>query len=454
MKTSLLQIVCMATVMLSPVILSCEKYLAEKPDQELSVPGSLGDLQMLLDNYGGMNEQLPSAPILLADNIYLTTELWESAQELDRNLYLWKKYDNTISPWYNSYAAVNIANTVLDELMKIDRTEENSYSWDNICGSALFFRATYFLTVAQLFAPAYHSETIDQQLGIPLRLNSDFNERSVRSTVGETYQQIIDDFKTSAGLLPVSPIAKSRPSKPAAYGALARVYLLMHDYKLAGSYADSCLQLYAELNDYSSLDTSATAPFERFNPEVIFHIVSNSTSALSPSSARIDTVLYQTYATDDLRRTLFFKKNDDGTHSFRGDYDGQGDRGFVFGGITTDETFLIKAECAARMGDVDEAMQNLNTLLEKRWKPGTFIPFAATDQHDALRIILEERRKELVFRGTRWSDIRRLASDPAYSIAVERFIGGQHYMLAPQIPGYLVQIPEDVIEISGMTQNP
>src|SRR3546814_10537557 len=59
-----------------------------------------------------------------------------------------------------------------------------------------------------------------------------------------------------------------------------------------------------------------------------------------------------------------------------------------------------------------------------------------------------------IFRGVRWSDIRRLANDPAFAITVERIIDNQHYILPPQIPGYLVQIPEDVIEVLGMPQNP
>src|SRR3546814_399941 len=186
MKTTILIIICLAIISFTPVFYSCEKYLAERPDQELSVPNSLEDLQMLLDFYRGMNVQLPVAPILLADNFYLTTDAWESAQELERNLYLWKKDDNTVGPWLNSYRVISVANTVLDELKDIGRTKANSESWDNVQGSALFFRATYFLTIAQLFAPAHYPETINQQFGIPLRLNSDFNERSVRSTVGET----------------------------------------------------------------------------------------------------------------------------------------------------------------------------------------------------------------------------------------------------------------------------
>ncbi|MFP9100715.1 RagB/SusD family nutrient uptake outer membrane protein [Flavobacterium sp. RHBU_24] len=97
--------------------------------------------------------------------------------------------------------------------------------------------------------------------------------------------------------------------------------------------------------------------------------------------------------------------SDDGNgHSYWGSYDGSP---LPFSGIATDEIYLIKSECLARAGKFTEAMQVLNTLLEKRWIAGTFFPLSATGTA-ALDIILSERRKELVLRGLRWSDLRRL----------------------------------------------
>src|SRR3546814_18669080 len=90
-------------------------------------------------------------------------------------------------------------------------------------------------------------------------------------------------------------------------------------------------------------------------------------------------------------------------------------------------------------------MQWLNTLLEKRWRSGTFTPFTAAEKHEALGSILDERRKELVFIGVRCSDIRRLANDPAIAIRVESIIYNQTYIVPPQNPGYLVTLPEGVI---------
>jgi len=60
-----------------------------------------------------------------------------------------------------------------------------------------------------------------------------------------------------------------------------------------------------------------------------------------------------------------------------------------------------------------EAMFELNALLSKRWTTGTFTNLEATDPAQALNIILLERRKELLFRGLRWIDIKRFNKEGA-----------------------------------------
>jgi hypothetical protein len=98
-------------------------------------------------------------------------------------------------------------------------------------------------------------------------------------------------------------------------------------------------------------------------------------------------------------------------------------------------------------------MADLNALLIKRWKTGTFIPFTATNADDALAKILDERRKELVLRGTRWMDLRRLNKDSRFAKTVLRKLYGITYLLPPNDNRYTFYIPQSVIDISGIQQN-
>ena len=98
-------------------------------------------------------------------------------------------------------------------------------------------------------------------------------------------------------------------------------------------------------------------------------------------------------------------------------------------------------------------MTDLNNLLFQRWKTGTFVPRSASSSSDALNQVLTERRKELIFRGTRWSDLRRLNKE-GYNITLQRTIQGQTFTLAPNSPLYVLPIPPDVIAQTGIAQNP
>ena len=113
----------------------------------------------------------------------------------------------------------------------------------------------------------------------------------------------------------------------------------------------------------------------------------------------------------------------------------------------------MAAECKVRMNKIQEGIGYLNALLVKRWKTGTFVPITANSQVEALDIVLKERRKELLIRGLRWPDLKRYNRDGA-NITLMRTVKGQTYSLPPNDPRYAIAIPEDIITLSGMPQNP
>jgi hypothetical protein len=71
----------------------------------------------------------------------------------------------------------------------------------------------------------------------------------------------------------------------------------------------------------------------------------------------------------------------------------------------------------------------------------------------ALDTVLAERRKELAFRGIRWSDLRRLNQED-WNITLTRNLNGTPYTLPPNSKLYTLPIPPDVIQESGIAQNP
>ncbi|WP_276346243.1 RagB/SusD family nutrient uptake outer membrane protein [Daejeonella sp. JGW-45] len=429
---------------------SCEKFLDEKADKKLAVPVTLTDLQSMLDNYGTLNHSMPSSGEISADNYYLSdANLNSISQEGLRRMYVWEK-DHLFAPgsssndWSYLFKSVYVANAVLEGLESHPSTDPDAR---HLKGQALFFRAFAYHDAAQIWALAYDPVSAATDLGIPLRLNTDFNEESERGSLQETYLQIENDLKQAIPMLPVKALHVVRPSRAAAYGLMARMYLNMRNYERAGAYADSCLQLYSTLMDYNKLNAAAAAPVARFNAEIILERLLNSPSMVL--SARIVPELYAQYENNDLRKTILFKKNTDETISFKGGYGGSA---AFYGGLTTDEMFLIRAESNARKGNTSAAMSDLNTLLVKRWKAGTFLNLSAPNPQKALELILAERRKELLMRGLRWADLKRFNKEGA-NITLTRKANGITYTLLPNDLRYALPIPDDVIALSGMTQN-
>lgn len=452
MKTK--QIIYMALGLSLCGLPSCKKYLDAKPDSSLATPSSLDGLQAFMDTHSATNDCSAEEGEIAADSYSITDAVYASFFSQDsRELYLWKAPTSSFE-WYQEYRCAYYANIVLDNLPHIDRDNTNATAWDNCKGSALLFRGKTFLDVALIWAKAYDSKTANSDLGIPLRLSSDFNTPSTRGTVQQTYDQIIADLKSSISLLPQIPSNVLRPSKGAAYGLLARTYLMMRQYDLAKLYADSCLRINSNLLNYNTIPQSGTFLFSSLkytNPEHVFYLDSYANFRVAfYTNATVDPALYATYDSNDLRKTIFFVANPLGGFRFRGDYTGGVTH---YNGIATDEMFLTRAECAARAGDVTSALNDLNTLLVTRYKPGTFVPIQTNDAKALLQVILTERRKELFFRLLRFADIKRLNLEGA-NISITRVINGQTYTMPANDDRAALGIPLNVINLSGIPQNP
>jgi hypothetical protein len=439
-------------------VVSCKKtWMEEKSNKSLDVPTSVKDFQGLLDHSAFMNDNRPVLGEVSADNYYLTTTMWLASITDSKSKYVWDKeiYNDQLTDninWNFPYRQVFYSNVVLDDIDKVKPEDIGSPAWNNVKGSAHYFRADAFFNVSQIYTKPY-SLTFPDEPGIPLRLNADPNAKSVRAGLQETYQQILSDLHTAAGYLPVVPQYKLRPSKPAAYALLSRVYLVMQDYSHALLYADSCLKLYDSLLDYNTLNAAASFPVPAFNKEVLFQSALG--NELFTNKVIVDTNLYKSYHVNDLRQKIFFKTNTNGGMQFVGTYTGgtasAANLNF-FGGLATDEVYLTRAECFARSGNVTAAMKDLNALLIKRFKTGTFVPLTATNTSEALNLVLQERRKETPFRGLRWLDLRRLNSEGA-NITLTRFVNNQTYTLEPNSPRYVLPIPPDIIGFTGISQN-
>ncbi|MBB5440095.1 tetratricopeptide (TPR) repeat protein [Pedobacter sp. AK017] len=433
-----------------------ESFLELKQNKSLVIPTTLKDYQGLMDNTAVMNG--PSGHtlgIIGADEYFLTDAIYNALPQPHlKTIYSWDKdpYPNTeVDDWNYNYWHILYANTALSGAEKLKNSSDVE-ALNNLKGCALFHRGLNFYQLAQTFCKPYHATTASTDPGIPLRLEEDINLTVGRGTLQQSYHQIISDLEKAAALLPANPIVKFRPGKAAAYAMLAKTYLQMGEYEKVLEQANKYLNIKSELLDFNTVDLSPRYPFTDFNTnvEVIFVLSPLNNAVTGTTRVNILPALINSYAANDLRKQAYFLNNTDGRVIFKGSYRASG--GF-FTGIATDELYLIRAECFARTNQTEKALQDLNTLRKNRYAKASYADVRAADANAALKLVIAERRKELLFRGTRWEDLRRLNQEAEFAITLTRTINGITSMLAPNDNRYTWPVPDKEITLSNLIQN-
>lgn len=419
----------------------CEGFLDAKPDMSLVVPDQLSEFQAILDAEPRQMNYAAKIPLLGSDEMVLGTAAFPRLNQEELCSYRWSgdyyAVNDFGTDWVFLYQAIYYANVVLEGMKDFDPQNEGERQFaSRLEGSAKFYRAWGHFQLMQIYAPPFDPEA-ESQPGIPIRQFADINISTGISNQREVYEFILKDLEEAMTQVPVMPDLKTRPSQWAVEALKSRIFLQIQDYENAFEASSDALEIGSVLMDFNELPTGGTYKFPRFNTEVIFHANVPSSGFTFYREQWIDPSLYALYEDDDLRKTVLYTlSRTSGRYNLTARYSGDF---FDWGGLAVDEVVLNRAEAGARLGRDDQALEDLNTLLVKRYRTG-FTP-SNLQGKDLLDKILEERRKELVFRGIRWMDLRRLNQDPEYAKTLTRTIGSETYSLVPGGPGYTIPIP-------------
>lgn len=475
--------ICYISVLLLLLLTGCGKeFLDVKYSKTLEVPHRIADFQAIVDfNFltlmgGGSAHTLAANG---SDEYMMTDKKWaEIATGTSahlRHIYTWAKeidmlrYES-ISDWNASYTLIFQANLAIDGLNKIQPGNNERAAWELAKGQAHFIRALRYYHLAQQYAFPYLKHE-DNRYGLPLRLEPDVTLNIQRASVHATYQQILKDAEEAAALLPILNNRSNylRPGKAAAFAILAKIYLQMEAYEKAAEYASKCLELRGGLLDFNTLD--AANPDKAYdytfefdygvnNPEVLYYTTAGGSYSealyvqINQDGVVFDPALMALYEPGDLRYPVYFRKYFDMDNFrylvFKGSYAGYS----YFTGLATDEIYLLRAECNARLNKTEEALDDLNLLLKNRFDPAHYQPVTETDKTALLRLIFRERKRELLFRGVRWEDLRRMNKDPELAQTLVREVGGQRFELVPNDKRYTWPIPLSEVQSAGLEQNP
>lgn len=432
------------------IIPSCDShFLDAKPQKSLLVPTTLADLEALLNNSREVMNIAGYLTLAADGDFKLSDSYLQTTNEAIRNTYTWSDQSTRwMADWDYAYQQIFYANVVLQA---INRNKENNVSLaSELKGRALFYRAWAFHILAQQYAGIYMPETASQTLGIPCPISPNVDQKIKRISLKETYDRIFNDLLEALQHLPNTQQFNTQPSKASTYALLARMYLIIGEYNKALAAAENSLAINSFLWDYNDLNANIARPFPvpatSPNLEILYFSLGN-TAFTSNANTTADSSLYVLYSENDLRKRIFFNT----ARNYKGSYTG-GTTPFV--GLATDEIYLVKAECQARLGKLDEALEVLNKFRSQRYSHESYLPLSGINSEEMLKLILLERRKQLVGRGTTWIDLRRLNQMQGYQRVLARNIVGKTYTLQPNDKRYTLKIPIDEITISGIEQNP
>jgi hypothetical protein len=457
------------------ILASCKRseFLDIKP-KGIVIPTKLQDFRLLLDNVisaassgsvtSGFSGKHQST-LLMSDNVKLTPQLTEALfkQEYEVRTYLFD--DMIYGPseddldWNRYYQHIYVANVILAGLKEIaGESAEKSL----LEAEARLHRGYAYLNLVNMYAAHYNSATAGTDIGVPIRQGIELSGVNLpRASVQAVYDLVIEDLlygtKNLADKQPGT--LQFRPSKAAAFGLLARVYLYQARYTEALAVVESALSLQGTLRDINNDPISFYAPGLRVFPdqtvdaEVIW-FKDQGGLVLIPSSEE----LLNSYENGDLRKEWYGAVRD---HLLLGnDVDG-----VIYGaqllanntsaGVRVSELYLIRAECNARLGNIGLANNDLNALRKKRFKPADYSDVNITDKTALLKFVKTERRRELAADAERLFDIKRYNLLDQDGISLTHSYNGKTITLSPNSKNWVLPIGAKYIQMNPeIQQNP
>lgn len=445
------------------VFTSCNKFLEEPPSKTSAlVPKTADQLETLLNNYSLFAPENSNELIFGTDDYGLLKNMYDAKSSIysvpQVEFAVWDKdnlqnYDRPY--WPAEWTKIFTANMVLGNLSRVSGSDAQKKSLE---AEAHFIRAYSYFQLANIYCLPY-TEQNKKEPGLPIKISTSFEESVERASLEDTWKFIAADLEKALTIeQPFGQVSGQnrtwRASTASVYGFAARYYLALNDYSNAQTYAEKALAVYNHLRNYntdmhwSSIISQVTI----FNPgpttvtlqypythdkqtdptdmlewgeNYYLRYMNNPWWYYIPSGELLS--LYN--VTYDLRYKYHMVQHysyDRGLTNPPFDYPG-----YIFffkdkilSGPSVPEMILIKAECQIRQGNWQDGLTTTNTLRDARMDqstPANIKYLSATSKEDALKVVLQERRRELPF-ILRWYDVRRFNNnnDPSDDVVMTR----------------------------------
>ena len=438
---------------------SCEDFLTEIPETAVPETEAMTNLNAAEEVVVGIysclkNSSLYSGALVQASDIQ-SDMLYAAIGYTNQfgSFYRWETNANDevlLNVYAGLYQIIARCNFFMDHAEEVRVTLKNESerkTMDKYEGDVHFLRALAYSDLIRTFCVAYDSLTAKETLGVPIYLHyREGNGSSVkkpRATLEESYAQVLHDLHKADSLVTRVGSDAAYVTEGAVDALLARVYLYMGNWEKAIEYSTNVIDaksgsytLYslADANSHVSTPSGVMSEYKAMwtydtADEIIWKIYFTTTDrggALGSLFMGITGGIYNpsylpakwlidAYDGYDLRYTTFFSLvntmqgfNTEIVVKYPGNPEIDGSAGTYYTNmpkmLRLSETYLIRAEAYAMMGETNKANKDLTTLRKARIQGyGT----AAHSQDALLAAIQEERAKELFLEGFRLADLKR-----------------------------------------------
>ena len=399
------------------------------------------------------------------------------------------------------YGIIGNCNFLLDNAAKLMPTlvdDDDIDELEVLCGEAYFARALAYSELVKLFCVDYKSDDdAKNQLGVALRTSYYSDQPIVRSSLYDSYQQVLSDLDKAAEYL-----ALDEDYDPAfdgylynysaffneytVYALRARVALYMRDYDDAVKYSSKVID--SKMYSLSSVNSEYSAGVSYYDlmwqndlsTEVIWKVgftASDHGGALGSiffnydySSYKPDYVpakwVLDLYSQTDGRYNAFFRTATTGyshgltwplVYKYWGNQDLYAEANLLNTSMPKvfrlSEQYLIRAEayCNLETPDYSKAARDLSTLRAARYTSGHSV---ALSEDNAMKVIEEERVKELFMEGFRLQDLKRWGKGFERKPQDQSLSNGSSLKIDAGDPLFVWPIPQHEIESPGANIKP
>lgn len=441
---------------------SCEDYLNIKPKKN-EIPSTLAQY-IALFNYesqtsAGHSYVTLDAGYLFGENYNAWIDYY-GPTDPTVILYKWTDGDRYEGSSTNvtincAYRGIAVANQLINGVPDATECTETERQ-EVICGAKVL-RTLHLFHANSYFAHAYDPATADSELSIPYQTECGLEVTYSQPTQKELFDFIVSELQEVIDNPDVPTMGRTilMPGKAAAYAMMARVQLHIRNYQQALDAAEKALSFNSELFDW--------VQFYNENYEEYYKEWTSAKRIDSPMDRNFcENYYYGTGNTGYPGRYSYNSMNleaadlfETGDHFFKCSYIVEPySKNFLaptwygfynLGGLRTIEQYLIKAECQARLGNVEGACQTLNTVRKNFFDASTYEDFSTTSADEAIIKVRDFKHTALIHSTVELDDAKRFNREGKYVWSPKKIIDGEMRTLKPNDRLWTWPIPQNVL---------